>query len=89
MRLIPFYRLDMYGRAYQWLIMATYTTDWWNVTLDSECSVEEIAVALEGAILVDLLPLSTSGDITVAGIVSSILIALFQFLILSSIADGR
>lgn len=62
----------MYGRAYQWLIMATYTTDWWNVTLDSECSVEEIAVALEGAILVDLLPLSTSGDITVAGIVSSL-----------------
>jgi len=60
----------MYGRAYQWLIMATYSTDWWNVTQDSECSVEEIATALEGAILVDLLPLSTSGDITVAGIVS-------------------
>ncbi|XP_017058738.1 gamma-aminobutyric acid type B receptor subunit 2 isoform X4 [Drosophila ficusphila] len=62
------YKLDMYGRAYQWLIMATYSTDWWNVTQDSECSVEEIATALEGAILVDLLPLSTSGDITVAGI---------------------
>ncbi|EDW43090.1 GM23697 [Drosophila sechellia] len=62
------YKLDMYGRAYQWLIMATYSTDWWNVTQDSECSVEEIAIALEGAILVDLLPLSTSGDITVAGI---------------------
>lgn len=59
----------MYGRAYQWLIMATYTTNWWNVTMDSECSVKEIATALEGAILVDLLPLSTSGDITVAGIV--------------------
>lgn len=76
MRFIPFCRLDMYGRAYQWLIMATYTTDWWNVTLDSECSVEEIAVALEGAILVDLLPLSTSGDITVAGIVSDSLMVL-------------
>ncbi|EDV45164.1 gamma-aminobutyric acid type B receptor subunit 2 isoform X1 [Drosophila erecta] len=62
------YKLDMYGRAYQWLIMATYSADWWNVTQDSECSVEDIATALEGAILVDLLPLSTSGDITVAGI---------------------
>ncbi|XP_062125166.1 gamma-aminobutyric acid type B receptor subunit 2 isoform X4 [Drosophila sulfurigaster albostrigata] len=62
------YKLEMYGRAFQWLIMATYSTDWWNVTLDSECTVEEIAIALEGAILVDLLPLSTSGDITVAGI---------------------
>lgn len=70
----------MYGRAYQWLIMATYTTDWWNVTLDSECSVEEISVALEGAILVDLLPLSTSGDITVAGIVSSLYIDFFATL---------
>ncbi|XP_070137722.1 gamma-aminobutyric acid type B receptor subunit 2 isoform X1 [Drosophila bipectinata] len=62
------YKLDMYGRAYQWLIMATYSTEWWNVTQDSECTVEEISTALEGAILVDLLPLSTSGDITVAGI---------------------
>lgn len=62
----------MYGRAYQWLIMATYSTEWWNVTQDSECTVEEISTALEGAILVDLLPLSTSGDITVAGIVSKL-----------------
>lgn len=66
----------MYGRAYQWLIMATYTTDWWNVTLDSECTDKEIATALEGAILVDLLPLSTSGDITVAGIVRDPIVVL-------------
>ncbi|XP_067619626.1 gamma-aminobutyric acid type B receptor subunit 2 isoform X2 [Eurosta solidaginis] len=62
------YRLEMYGRAYQWLIMATYSTEWWNATLDTECNVEEISTALEGTILVDLLPLSTSGDITIAGI---------------------
>ncbi|XP_030376042.1 gamma-aminobutyric acid type B receptor subunit 2 isoform X2 [Scaptodrosophila lebanonensis] len=62
------YKSDMYGRAYQWLIMATYSTEWWNATLDTECTVEEIALALEGTILVDLLPLSTSGDITIAGI---------------------
>lgn len=60
----------MYGRAYQWLVMATYSAEWWNTTLDTECSVEEIMTALEGTILVDLLPLSTSGDITIAGIVS-------------------
>ncbi|XP_004534372.1 gamma-aminobutyric acid type B receptor subunit 2 isoform X2 [Ceratitis capitata] len=62
------YRLEMYGRAYQWLIMATYSTEWWNATLDTDCTVEEISTALEGTILVDLLPLSTSGDITIAGI---------------------
>ncbi|XP_053947316.1 gamma-aminobutyric acid type B receptor subunit 2 isoform X1 [Anastrepha ludens] len=62
------YRLEMFGRAYQWLIMATYSTEWWNATLDTECTVDEISIALEGTILVDLLPLSTSGDITIAGI---------------------
>ncbi|XP_037951958.1 gamma-aminobutyric acid type B receptor subunit 2-like [Teleopsis dalmanni] len=62
------FKLDMYGRAYQWLIMATYSTEWWNTTIDTECTVEEISTALEGTILVDLLPLSTSGDITIAGI---------------------
>lgn len=60
----------MYGRAYQWLIMATYSGEWWNTTIDTDCTVEEISTALEGTIMVDLLPLSTSGDITIAGIVS-------------------
>lgn len=59
----------MYGRAYQWLIMGTYSSEWWNTT-DTECTVEDITLALEGTIMVDLLPLSTSGDITIAGIVS-------------------
>uniref|UniRef100_A0A1A9WPH3 Gamma-aminobutyric acid type B receptor subunit 2 n=1 Tax=Glossina brevipalpis TaxID=37001 RepID=A0A1A9WPH3_9MUSC len=62
------YKLEMYGRAYQWLIMATYSSEWWNTTTDTECTVEEITLALEGTIMVDLLPLSTSGDITIAGI---------------------
>lgn len=64
----------MYGRAYQWLIMATYSAEWWNTTTDTECTVEEISMALEGTIMVDLLPLSTSGDITIAGIVCFLLL---------------
>jgi len=36
-----------------------------------ECSLEQMKEALEGVILTDLLPLSTSGDITVSGIVST------------------
>ncbi|KAM7363585.1 gamma-aminobutyric acid type B receptor subunit 2 isoform 1-T1 [Cochliomyia hominivorax] len=62
------YKLEMFGRAYQWLIMATYSGEWWNTTLDTDCTVEEISMALDGTIMVDLLPLSTSGDITIAGI---------------------
>lgn len=62
------YRLEMYGRAYQWLIMGTYTHEWWNVS-DTECTVDELKIVLESIITTDLLPLSTSGDITVSGIV--------------------
>lgn len=62
------HRLNMFGRSYQWLIMGTYSENWWNVT--SNCEPDEIEAALESTIMTDLLPLSTTGDITVAGIVS-------------------
>lgn len=65
------FRLEMYGRSYQWLIMGTYSVEWWNVT--SDCTQDELVTALESTILTDLLPLSTTGVITVAGIVSQLL----------------
>ncbi|XP_050081656.1 gamma-aminobutyric acid type B receptor subunit 2 [Anopheles aquasalis] len=61
------YKLDMYGRSYQWLVMGTYGNEWWAEN-DTDCAVEQVATALESTILVDLLPLSTSGDITISGI---------------------
>lgn len=63
------YKLEMYGRSYQWLVMGTYGNEWWDVN-DTDCEVEHVRKALESSILVDLLPLSTSGDITISGIVS-------------------
>lgn len=63
------YRLEMYGRSYQWLIMGTYSRNWWNSTYDTECSPDDLQKALDATILTDLLPLSTTGDITVSGIV--------------------
>lgn len=64
------YKLEMFGRKYQWLIMGTYRDDWWkNVDLETNCTIENIEEALEQTILTDLLPLSTSDDITIAGIV--------------------
>lgn len=62
------YKLEMYGRSYQWLIMATYSTDWWTFN-DTDCTPDQIMKAMDAAIMTDLLPLSTTGDITVAGIV--------------------
>lgn len=63
------YRLEMYGRSYQWLIMGTYSMNWWMKNDTIDCSPEELKKALEATILTDLLPLSTTGDITIAGIV--------------------
>lgn len=71
-------RLDMYGRSYQYLIMATYSSHWWTLTNDTDCTEEEILTALECAILVDLLPLSTSGDITISGLVSFTIFTFFD-----------
>lgn len=52
--------------------MGTYTFDWWH-QLDPEfnCTQDELESSLEQTILTDLLPLSTSGEITISGIVSS------------------
>lgn len=63
------YRVGMVGRKYQWLIMGTYSEKWW-LDESAPCSAEQLLAALEGCILTDLLPLATSGEITVSGIVS-------------------
>ncbi|XP_050310486.1 gamma-aminobutyric acid type B receptor subunit 2 isoform X2 [Anthonomus grandis grandis] len=63
------YRLDMYGRKYQWLIMGTYRFEWWKkFDEDVNCTLDELETSLEQTILTDLLPLSTSGEITISGI---------------------
>ncbi|XP_066144261.1 gamma-aminobutyric acid type B receptor subunit 2 isoform X2 [Euwallacea fornicatus] len=63
------YRLDMYGRKYQWLIMGTYRFAWWKENdPDLNCTLDELETALEQTILTDLLPLSTNGEITISGI---------------------
>jgi hypothetical protein len=63
------YREKLYGKKYQWLIVAAYTTHWWRKR-DVNCTVEEVETALKGAILMDLNPLSTSQEVTVSGMVS-------------------
>lgn len=62
-------RVGMVGGKYQWLIMGTYSPTWWDEVL-SPCPVQHLNAALDGCILTDYLPLSTTGEITVSGIVS-------------------
>ncbi|KAF6202291.1 hypothetical protein GE061_004689, partial [Apolygus lucorum] len=56
----------MTGRKYQWLIMGTYGPSWWLEP--APCPSHTLAQALDGVILTDLLPLATSGEITISGI---------------------
>lgn len=60
----------MYGRKYQWIVMGTYSFEWWKkLDFEFNCTLEELEESLEQTILTDLLPLSTSGEITISGIV--------------------
>ncbi|XP_044763812.1 gamma-aminobutyric acid type B receptor subunit 2 isoform X1 [Coccinella septempunctata] len=59
----------MFGRKYQWIVMGTYRKKWWTrLEPDLNCTLEELEHALEQTLLTDLLPLSTSGEITISGI---------------------
>ncbi|XP_018573120.1 gamma-aminobutyric acid type B receptor subunit 2 [Anoplophora glabripennis] len=63
------YKLKMYGRKYQWIVMGTYSFEWWKkLEFEFNCTLEELEESLEQTILTDLLPLSTSGEITISGI---------------------
>ncbi|XP_076644578.1 gamma-aminobutyric acid type B receptor subunit 2 [Halictus rubicundus] len=65
------YRFGMFGRKYQWVIMGTYAEEWW-LRSDGDCAPSELSEALHGAILTDLLPLTSEergrDTYTVAGI---------------------
>ncbi|XP_043794606.1 gamma-aminobutyric acid type B receptor subunit 2 isoform X2 [Apis laboriosa] len=61
------HKFDMFGRKYQWVIMGTYTEEWW-LHPDEECNSADLVEALHGAILTDLLPITTEKRKTIAGI---------------------
>ncbi|EZA52652.1 Gamma-aminobutyric acid type B receptor subunit [Ooceraea biroi] len=61
------YKFGLYGRKYQWVIIGTYTREWW-LRPDGGCAPSELAKALHGVILTDLLPLTTEEQHTTSGI---------------------
>lgn len=49
--------------------MGTYNKEWWiHGDIDNNCTGQDLETVLEQTILTDLLPLATSGEITVSGI---------------------
>lgn len=63
------YKFGLYGRKYQWVIIGTYTREWW-LRPGGGCAPSELSEALHGVILTDLLPLTTEEQHTTSGIVS-------------------
>ncbi|XP_029660695.1 gamma-aminobutyric acid type B receptor subunit 2 isoform X1 [Formica exsecta] len=61
------YRFGLYGRKYQWVIIGTYTREWW-LRPDGGCDPAELSEALHGVILTDLLPLTSEEQHTTSGI---------------------
>lgn len=73
----------MYGRKYQWIIVGMYRDQWWEERegeINKTCSHRELMEAMEGHFATDVLPLSSSENITVSGLVS---ITYFLFLFLN------
>ncbi|XP_042145188.1 gamma-aminobutyric acid type B receptor subunit 2 [Ixodes scapularis] len=63
------FKMGMYGRKYQWIIVAMYRERWWEAPqADVSCQPSQMTEAIEGYIGTDLLPLSTSENITVSGL---------------------
>lgn len=76
------YKLGIYGRRYQW-ILGSFDDKWWQKDSfssdskgskdfshnnnNSNCTEEQILEAIDGLISIDVLPLSSSRDITVSG----------------------
>ena len=66
------FRTNLYGRHYQWIITGPRQDFWWREEDTSvNCSVYEILAALEGAFVVDVLPLTNSKQKTISGLVST------------------
>ena len=63
----------MVGAKYVWVLMGDYSDTWWKVH-DSAISCDEshFLRGLEGYIATDILPITTSKDITISDMVSCI-----------------
>jgi gamma-aminobutyric acid type B receptor len=68
------YQMGLYGRKYQW-ILGSFDKTWWKVHNDSllpgNCTGIHVQDAADGLISIDVLPLSSSNEITVSGMTAA------------------
>ena len=63
----------MVGAKYVWVLMGDYSNTWWKVHNKAiSCDESHFLRGLEGYIATDILPITTSKDITISDMVSCI-----------------
>ena len=61
----------MVGAKYVWMLMGDYSDIWWRMQDNViSCGESEFERGLEGYIATDILPITTSKDITISQLVS-------------------
>ncbi|XP_022235584.1 gamma-aminobutyric acid type B receptor subunit 2-like [Limulus polyphemus] len=66
------YKVGLYGKKYQWIIVGMYDYDWWKKHSDNlTCNQSQLGEAMEGYLATDILSLSSTEDITVSGLTSA------------------
>ncbi|XP_022239324.1 gamma-aminobutyric acid type B receptor subunit 2-like, partial [Limulus polyphemus] len=66
------YKTGLYGRKYQWIIVGIYDNGWWQKHANNlTCSQSHLKEAIKGYLATDILPLSSTNDITVSGLTSA------------------
>lgn len=62
---------NLYGSRYQWILAGPRQERWWREEDPSvNCTTDKILAALEGAFVVDVLPLTSDKQVTISGLVS-------------------
>ena len=60
------YKIGFYGKTLQWVIVGVEKDDWWIPADDIDCTREEMMMAVTGTMQLEMLPVSSSNQNTVA-----------------------
>ena len=61
---------NLYGSKFQWIIVGMYDEDWWTKPVEN-CTQEEMHLAVQGVLTLELLQISSNQVMTVADMVRS------------------
>ena len=63
------YQEGLYGSKYAWIIVGSRSLQLSDISSACQCTQEELRLVLDGVLVTDILDLSTSAEVTIAGMV--------------------